>query len=341
MGVGSKRFRYPIPTLAPPLEGEGIKESDAAKLGKIMKSRMNLLHIFAVVLTFSTPISLVHAQPFPARPIRVISPNPAGTGQDVEIRQLTPHMSAELGVPVVVENRPGFAQLLGIELVAKATPDGYTLGGGTIGSLSSHPRLFDRPMFDAERDLTPVSLSIKHPWLLYVHASVPAHTFQQFVALAKAKPESITYATPGVGTFIHLSTVLLQTLTGTRLRHVPYGAQPWQPDLLGGHVDAAMFPLITMVDHVKSGKLRALAISNGKERSSQLPEVPQFSEVGLAQYDPIVWAGLVAPGGTPKLVIEKLSKQQRAPLRPRPIGTLRQSLAQLPWAAHPPNSMLS
>jgi tripartite-type tricarboxylate transporter receptor subunit TctC len=107
---------------------------------------------------------------------------------------------------------------------------------------------------------------------------------------------------------MHLSNVLLQTLTGTRLRHVPYGAQPWQPDLLGGHVDAVMFPLITMVDHVKSGKLRALAISNGKERSPQLPDVPQFSEVGLAQYDPIVWAGLVAPGGTPKAVIEKLSK---------------------------------
>jgi tripartite-type tricarboxylate transporter receptor subunit TctC len=260
------------------------------------------------------------AQPFPARPIRVISPNPAGTGQDVEVRQLTPHMSAELGVPIVVENRPGFAQLLGMEIVAKATPDGYTLGGGTIGNLSSHPRLFDRPLFDVERDLTPVSLSIKHPWLLYVHASVPAQTFAQFVALAKAKPESLTYATPGVGTFIHLSAVLLQTLTGTRLRHVPYGAQPWQPDLLGGHVDAAMFPLITMVDHVKSGKLRALAISNGKERSPQLPEVPQFSEVGLAQYDPIVWAGLVAPSGTPKPVIEKLSKAaaraaQTAPYR--------------------------
>jgi tripartite-type tricarboxylate transporter receptor subunit TctC len=153
-----------------------------------------------------------------------------------------------------------------------------------------------------------LSLSIKHPWLLYVHASVPAQTFQQFVALAKAKPESLTYATPGVGTFIHLSNVLLQTLTGTRLRHVPYGAQPWQPDLLGGHVDAAMFPLITMVDHVKSGKLRALAISNGKQRSPQLPEVPLFSEVGLAQYDPSAWAGLVAPGSTPKPILEKLAK---------------------------------
>jgi tripartite-type tricarboxylate transporter receptor subunit TctC len=273
-----------------------------------LKTRCHLHHacLLATILAILAAPSL--AQPFPARAIRVISPNPAGTGQDVEIRQLTPHMSAELGVPFVVENRPGFGQLLGMEIVAKATPDGYTLGGGTIGSLATNPRLFDRPLFDVERDLTAVSLSIKHPWLLYVHASVPAQTFQQFVALAKAKPESITYATGGVGTFLHVSTVLLQTLTGTRLRHVPYGAQPWQPDLLGGHVDSAMFPLITMVEHVKSGKLRALAISNGRERSPQLPEVPQFSEVGLAQYDPIVWAGMVAPSGTPKPVIEKLSK---------------------------------
>lgn len=273
-----------------------------------MKIKLTPLRQCLLALTFCAPIIEAQAQAFPARPIRVISPNPAGTGQDVELRQLTPHMSVELGAPIVVENRPGFGQLLGMEIVAKATPDGYTLGGGTISNLSAHPRLFDRPLFNVERDLTPVSLSIKHPWLLYVHASVPAQTFQQFVALAKAKPESLTYATPGVGSFIHLSNVLLQTLTGTRLRHVPYGAQPWQPDLLGGHVDAAMFPLITMVDHVRSGKLRALAISNGKERSSQLPDVPQFSEVGLPQYDPIVWAGLVAPGGTPRPILEKLSK---------------------------------
>jgi len=235
------------------------------------------------------------------------------------VRQLTPHMSTELGVPIVVENRPGFGQLLGMQIVAKATPDGYTLGGGTIGNLASHPRLFDRPLYDVEHDLMPVSLSYKHPWLLYVHASVPAQTFQQFVALAKAKPESITYATSGVGTFLHLTTVLLQTMTGTRLRHVPYGAQPWQPDLLGGRVDAVMFPLVTMVDHVKSGRIHALAISNGKARSPQLPDVPMFSEVGLAQFDPSAWAGLVAPAGTPKPIVEKLSKAAAGSARTAPV----------------------
>lgn len=273
-----------------------------------MKIRINPFHLLAAGLTFYSTIGPVSAQSFPVRPIRIIVPNPAGTGQDVELRQLTSSMSADLGVPIVVENRPGGAQLLGMEIVAKSTPDGYTLGAGTVGNLAAHPRLFDRPSYDVERDLVPLSLSLKHPWALYVNASVPAQTFQQFVALAKAKPESITYATNGVGSYMHLTTTLLQSMAGIQLRHVPYGAQPMLPDLMGGHVSAMMFPLVTIVDHVKSGKLRALAISNGKERSPQVPDVPMFSEVGLAQFNPHAWAGLVARAGTPKPVVEKLSK---------------------------------
>lgn len=264
----------------------------------------------AVLFALATVPAIAHGQTqaFPVRPIRLIVPNPAGTGQDVEVRQLLPHMSADLGVQIVVENRPGGAQLLGMELLTKATPDGYTIGGGTIGNLSSNPRLFDRPAFNVERDIAPVSLSLRHPWVLYVHASIPAQTLQQFIALAKAKPDTINFATPGVGSFSHLTLALFQTMTGTQLKHIPYGAQPWQPDLLGGQVGAAMWPLITMVDHVRSGKLRALAISNGKERSPQVPDVPLFSETGMPQFDPYAWAGLVAPGATPKTVIERLSK---------------------------------
>ena len=273
-----------------------------------MTGRINLFSICLLALALGMPIADSCAQSFPARPVRVIVSAPAGAGQDVEVRQLTPHISTDLGVPVVVENRPGGAGLLGLEVVAKATSDGYTLRAGTIGNLASHPRLFDRPIYDVERDLAPVSLSLRHPWVLYVNASVPAQSFQQFIALAKAEPEALTYATPGVGSFTHLTVSLLQTLTGAKLRHIPYGAQPWQPDLLGGHVNASMWPLITMVDHVKAGKLRALAISNGKERSPQVPDVPLFSELELPQFNPSAWAGLVVPAGTSKPVIEKLSK---------------------------------
>lgn len=277
-----------------------------------MKTRPSLYRAALLKVALGTVVCVcaaqAQAQTFPARPIRIIVPNPPGTGQDVEVRQLIPHMSAELGVPIVVENRPGGAQLLGMELVAKSTPDGYTLGGGTIGNLSSNPRLFDRPTFNVERDIAPVSLSLRHPWVLYVHASVPAQTLQQFVALAKARPDTINFATPGVGSFSHLTLALFQTMTGTQLKHIPYGAQPWQPDLLGGQVGAAMWPLITMVDHVKSGKLRGLAISNGKQRSPQVPDVPLFGEVGMPQFDPYAWAGLVAPAATPKTIIERLSQ---------------------------------
>jgi len=247
------------------------------------------------------------AQAYPSKPIRVILSNPAGTGQDVELRQLVRNMAAELGATIIVENRPGGAQMLGMALLAKSTPDGYTIGGGNPTNLAAHPRLYDRPSFQVERDFAPVSLFIRHPWVLYVNAAVPVKSFQEFIALAKAKPKSITFATPGVGTFNHLTLTLFQTLTGVQLEHVPYGAQPWQPDLLGGHINSSMAPLIPLIDHVRSGKLRALAISNGNERSPQIPDVPLFSELGLTQFDPTAWQGLVAPAATPRRIIEKLS----------------------------------
>ena len=246
------------------------------------------------------------AQGFPNKPIRIIVGVPAGSGQDVEARQLAAIMTAELGQTVVIENRPGDAQLLAMGVVAKAMPDGYTLGGGQISNLAANPRLFDKPPYDVERDFVPVSLSIKHPWLLYVNAAVPATTLQEFIALAKAKPNTITYASTGPGNLLHVSMEWFQILTGTKLRHVPYGATPWTNDVLSGEVQSVMFPLVTMTDHVRSGKLRALAISNGKERSAQMPNVPMFAEAGLGQFEVTAWAGLVAPAGTPKEIVEKL-----------------------------------
>ena len=247
------------------------------------------------------------AQAYPSKPIRVILSNPAGTGQDVELRHLVRSMAAELGTTIIVENRPGGGQMLGMALVAKSTPDGYTIGGGNNTNLAAHPRLYDRPSFQVERDVAPVSLFIRHPWVLYVNSGVPARSFQEFVALAKANPQTITFASPGVGTFSHLTLMLFQTSTAVQLRHVPYGAQPWQPDLVGGHINSSMSALIPLVDHVRSGKLRALAISNGEARSPQVPDVPLFSELGLTQFNPTAWAGLVAPAAAPRSIIEKLS----------------------------------
>jgi tripartite-type tricarboxylate transporter receptor subunit TctC len=269
----------------------------------------NVIKRIAICLPFATlalqPLPS-GAQVFPNKPIRIIVGVPAGAGPDVEARQLAALMTAELGQTVVVENRPGDAQLLAMGVVAKAAPDGYTLGGGQISNLAANPRLFDKPPYDVERDFVPVSLSIKHPWVLYVNAAVPVTTLQEFIALAKAKPNTITYASTGVGNLLHVSMEWFQTLTSTKLRHVPYGASPWMNDVLSGEVQSVMFPLITMVDHVKSGKLRALAISNGNERSAQVPNVLMFSEAGLGQFEVHAWAGLVAPAGTPSPIVEKL-----------------------------------
>ncbi|MEO8523618.1 MAG: tripartite tricarboxylate transporter substrate binding protein [Caldimonas sp.] len=271
---------------------------------KLTARSVRVLAALAAALSLAAP-SL--AQIYPAKPVRIVVPHPAGIGVDVEARLLAALMSAELGQPVLVDNRPGFGTLLAMEAVAKAAPDGYTVGIGLPSNLASHPRLFDRPTFDVERSLTPVSLMWSLPWGLYVNSAVPAKSLAELVALAKASPDSLTYATTGVGTFQHLTTEWLMSLMGAKLRHVPYGTSPWTPDLLSGRIDVVLWTLSGMTDYVKAGKLRLLAVSNGNRRSEQMPDVPTFAEAGLANYDVTAWAGLVVPAGTPIAVIEKLA----------------------------------
>ncbi|MFN0183076.1 MAG: Bug family tripartite tricarboxylate transporter substrate binding protein [Aquabacterium sp.] len=194
----------------------------------------------------------------------------------MEARQLAAMLQLELCQQVLIENKPGFSGLLGLEAVAKAAPDGYTLGGGTPSNLTANPRLFDRPLFSAEKDLAPVTRFIEHPWLLYVNAKLPVQTLADFIALAKSKPGQISYASNGVGGFQHLTGEWLQKLAGIRLNHVPDGSAHWQTDVVAGTVDATFYPLITLADHVRSGKLRALAVASAG-RTPVLPEVPTFA----------------------------------------------------------------
>ncbi len=267
-----------------------------------------LLLASATFVTGTLFVANAIAQPYPSKPIRVIVAAPAGTGPDVELRQLVPHLSAALGQPVVVDNKPGNASLLGMELAAKAAPDGYTIFAGTVAGLASNPKLYDKSLsVDVEKDLVPISLSIRHPWLLYVRGALPAENFKDFVALAKSKPDTITFASTGVGSTQHVALEMLQQLTGIKLKHVPYGASPWQNDLVAGQIDATTWPLVTLVDHIQTGKIRALAISNGGKRSEIVPNVPQFSEVGMPSFDVTAWAGLLAPAGTPKDIIDRIA----------------------------------
>ena len=269
----------------------------------------------AVALLLPLTTATVQAQTYPERAVRLLVSVPAGAGPDVEARQFAAGLSAELGQPVVIENRPGFAQLLAIDALAKATPDGYTLAMGSPSNLASHPRLFDRPLFNVEKDIVPVSLVGEHPWVLYVNANLPVKNMADFIALAKSKPGQLTYASTGVGSFLQVTGEWFQKLTGTSLRHVPYGASNWLTDLLAGHVDAVFYPLL-LADNVKAGKLRALAISS-KVRSPLLPDVPTFAEAGVPDYVARAWFGMIAPAGTPPAILEKLaSASARAVQRP-------------------------
>jgi tripartite-type tricarboxylate transporter receptor subunit TctC len=257
----------------------------------------------------------VRAQGFPDRPVRILVGVPPGAGPDVEVRQFAAALQLELGQTVLVENKPGFSGLLAMDAVAKAAPDGYTLGSGQPTNLTGNPRLFDRPLFDVERDLAPVSQFIEHPWLLYINAKLPARTLAEFVALAKAQPGKISYASGGVGSYLQVTSEWFQKMAGIRLNHIPYGSAHWQTDLLAGTVDAVFYPLL-IADNVRSGKLRALAIASAG-RSPLLPDVPTFAEAGYPEYRARAWAGLVAPGGTPAPVMERLAKAcARAAQRP-------------------------
>jgi len=263
---------------------------------KIASGSMLLLSLLAAPL---------FAQTFPDKPIRILVGVPAGAGQDVEARQFAQELALELGQPVIVENKPGFAQLLSLEALTKAPADGYTLAMATV-VFAAHPRLFDRPLFNVEKDFAPISLLGEHPWVLYVNSNLPVKNLAEFIALAKSKPGKLTYASTGVGSFQHLSGEWFQKITGTSLTHVPYGAQGWQADLLGGNVDATFFPLISMVEHVKSGKLRAIAISSA-QRSPLLPDVQTFAEANYPAFSARAWYGPVAPAGLPPAVMARLN----------------------------------
>lgn len=281
-------------------------------------NRRNVFHALA-----AAPLGLLgiaaapaRAQGFPDRPVRILVGVPPGAGPDVEVRQFAAALQLELGQTVLVENKPGFSGLLAMDAVAKAAPDGYTLGSGQPTNLTGNPRLFDRPLFDVEKDLAPVSQFIEHPWLLYINAKLPARTLAEFVALAKASPGKITYASTGIGSYPHLTGEWFQKLAGIRLSHIPYGgAMHWQNDLLAGTVDATFYPLL-IAEHVRSGKLRALAVA-GAARTPMLPEVPTFAEAGYPEYSARAWAGLVAPAATPASVVERLAQAcARAAQRP-------------------------
>jgi tripartite-type tricarboxylate transporter receptor subunit TctC len=248
------------------------------------------------------------AQPYPARSIRVIVGFPPGSGADITARVIGAKAGEALAQQVIVDNRPGAASNIAAELAAKAPADGYTLFIGTVAN-TINATLYPRLPFDFARDFAPVALTTAAPNVLVVHTSVPAKSVKELIALAKIRPGQLNYASAGTGTAPHLSGELFNAMAGVRMVHIPYkGSPPAVTDLLAGEVALMFSPSSTVLPHVKSGRLRALAVTTAA-RLPSLPELPTVAESGLKGYETITWFGFVAPAKTPQAIVARLNAE--------------------------------
>jgi tripartite-type tricarboxylate transporter receptor subunit TctC len=255
------------------------------------------------------PLTADAQQPadYPTRPITLIVPYAPGGGNDVLARGVAEPMGKTLGQPIVIENHGGAGGSLGTRQVAKSAPDGYTLGLGGTGTLAIDPTLYPNVGYDPRKDFAPVGLIATGPLIILVNPSLPAHNVREFIALAKAEPGKLNYASAGKGSGIHLGTVLFALTAGIDIVHVPYrGTGPALTDLLGGHVSMYFSSLPSAVGLVKEGKLRALGVT-GLKRSPIFPDVPTVAEQGLPGFEAVLHYGIVAPAGTPRPIIAKLN----------------------------------
>jgi tripartite-type tricarboxylate transporter receptor subunit TctC len=245
---------------------------------------------------------------YPNRTIKIVVPYPAGGGSDTISRPLAQKLTAELGQSVIVDNKGGAGGSIAMEYVAKSAPDGYTLILGLTPQLAANVSLFEKIPYDVQKDFTPITLLADGPYLLVVNPNVPVKNVAELIALAKAKPMELNYATSGNGSGAHLAAELLMSLTQIKMVHAPYkgGAQALS-DVLAGHVQVLFTPPVSATQHIQSGKLRALAVT-GSHRSAGLPNIPTLSEAGVPGYNSGVWYGVMAPAGTPKEVITRLNQ---------------------------------
>jgi tripartite-type tricarboxylate transporter receptor subunit TctC len=273
------------------------------------------------------------AQAYPSQPVRIVVGFPAGGTSDIVARVLGQRLSERLGQQFVIENRPGAGSNLATEAVARAAADGYTLlligGANTINAT-----LFDKLTFDFLRDIAPVASVFETPLVIEVNPSVPVHTIPEFIAYAKANPGKLNFATPGVGTPPHVAGELFKMTAGVNFVHVPYrGTGPMLTDLIGGQVQVAFDPLPASVEHIRGGKLRALAVTTAT-RSEALPNIPSASE-NVPGYVASNWYGFAAPKSTPPEIIGKLNAEINAALADPTIKTRLMELGGTPLASSP------
>ncbi|TMH52310.1 MAG: tripartite tricarboxylate transporter substrate binding protein [Betaproteobacteria bacterium] len=254
----------------------------------------------------SLAAAAAQAQTWPSKPVRYVVPFPPAGATDITARIIADKISGPLGQSVVVENRPGAAGNVGSEFVAKSAPDGYTMLQVTVAQ-SISATLYAKLNYDLEKDLAPAAMVALVPNVMIVNSSLPAKSVAEFIALAKAKPGKINFASSGSGTSIHMSAEMFKMLTGVDIVHVPYkGSGPALADLLGGQVDVMFDNLTSSIGHIRGGKLRALAVTT-VTRYPELPDVPTMQEAGVAGYEATAWFGIMVPKGTPREIAMRIN----------------------------------
>lgn len=266
---------------------------------------LNMAVVLACMLAV-TAHAQAQQQAYPSKTVRIIVPFPPGGPTDIQARWAAQQLNAAFGQSVIVENRPGAGGVPGTEAVVKSVPDGYMLLAGNPGPLTIAPSVRAQMPYDTLRDLVPIILIAKSASCLCVHPSVPAKGVKEFIALAKAQPGRINYASPGVGTVGHLATELFASRAGIKLNHVPYkGAAQYTVDLIAGHIEIALIQFAGSAPLVKQGKLRCLGATS-RTRSALLPEVPTVAEQGIRDFESYNWNGVLAPAGTPKAIVARI-----------------------------------
>ena len=268
-----------------------------------------MMRILSLFIPFLLSAS-AFAQAYPSKPIRYIVPFPPGGSSDLIARAIAPKMSERLGQPIVVENRPGAGGMLGVDVVAKAEPDGYIIGLAAAGALSSNIHLYPKMPFDPVKDLAPITNLAMIPFFLVAHPS-QASSIKQLIEQAKAKPGALSYGHGGQGSTMHLAGELLNMLAKVNVQSVPYkGSAPVSSDVLGGQIPFGVVDVPSAISNVRAGKLRALAVTS-KTRIAAAPDVPTFEEAGVPGYEAVGWFGSVAPAGTPREIIQRLNLETR------------------------------
>lgn len=284
---------------------------------------MNASRIVALALAVFA--CAAQAQPFPSKPLRLVIPFPAGGTGDVLGRMIAPKLGEGLGQPVVIDFRAGAGTTLATELTAKAPPDGYTILLSASTTMAINATLYSKLPYDTVKDLAAVTMIAAIPNILVAHPAVPANTVQELIALAKTKPGSLSFATPGSGTTPHLSTELFKNLAGIQMTHIPYkGAGPAMVDVVGGHVQLLMDNIPSVQTNVSGGRLKVIGVTSAK-RSGAMPNAPTFAESGLPGFEANSWWALLVPAATPREIVARLNAEmlkvlQSAEIREKFLG---------------------